>query len=202
MGTRIRLQIATAPYSAKMKVISFFFLAIATVCAKRELSIKNICDNPFIKVTGITDSKSGPVTANSHITIHVDTAADTAASEPFWLVATLALSKKTFIGYVRLPQFLMDKLGVALQKRFPTKLTYLKRSQFRIECPLKEFTGHCLTQKGHSSFTLPMKDIMEEVKAHVGSKANGYVKVEFKSKAPRVPVSKALCFALEAKLQV
>lgn len=186
-----------------MKVLAVFFLAITAVYAgSTHLTIKNICDNPFIKVTGISDTESGAVTDKSRITINVNTAADTADSEPFWLVATVWLSKKTGIGYIRLPGFLMDKLGFALAKRFPDKLKYLKRNQFRIECPLKEATGHCLTQKGKSSFTVPMKQIMDEIKSHVGTKANGWIKVEFKSKAPRVPITHALCFSLEANIKV
>merc|ERR550517_722548 len=102
-------------------------------------------------------------------------------------------------GYVQLPQFVADKLANAFVKHFGQEhVKYLKRNQYSIACPFKKYLGHCFPQKGSSKVTIPMKDLV----SLLPKATTGWVKVEMKSKAPRVPITKAFCIALEMNLKV
>jgi len=172
---------------------------IALVAGKPEIKIKNICENPLIQIKDVTDSHDGAVDANSAITVSMDTGADTRGSDPFDMVATVLIKKWMLNGYVQLPQFLADMLGGKIEKHFGAdNVKYMKRNQYRVKCPFKPLLGHCFPQKGVSKVTIKLKEFLGQL----SKQANGWMKVELKAKAPRVPVTKAFCFALEMKLKV
>jgi hypothetical protein len=191
----------------KIVAVLFAFAAVATAM-KKELHIKNICSNPIFSVPVLEDLHGGAVDGKSKISAVIEGRVDTSPKDPFDQVTQVKAWKYAIFGYVKIPDFIMNKVGkgveTMLRKLYKRDLiTYHGNGKYTTKCLFKEMYGHCLPPKGKTSFVIDkMAEIAAELKKQLGPLANGWVKVQAVTTAPGVFSETVSCFEIEVKVHV
>merc|ERR1712142_236575 len=169
-----------------MKVLLLLLASLAMQCygMKKELHIKNTCSNPLFSVPVLEDRHGGAVDRNSLINAVIDGRQDTADKEPFSQVSEVKVFKWAIFGYVKLPDFVMNKVGKEVEKHSNGKIKYHSGGKFETNCLFKQLYGHCLPPKGRTTLRFAhMDEHADKVKKAIGSLANGFIKVQLTSRA-------------------
>merc|ERR1711973_334008 len=188
-----------------MKVLLLLLASLAMQCygMKPELKIKNTCSNPLFSVPVLEDRHRGAVDRNSLITAVIEGRQDTSDNDPFSQVSQVKVYKYAIFGYVKLPDFIMNKVGTEVEKLSHGMIKYQNGGKFLTNCLFKQMYGHCLPPKGRVNLRLDHLDkIADQVKKTIGSLANGYLKVQLTSTAPGVFNTELICVELEIKIKI
>merc|ERR1712168_92630 len=188
-----------------MKALLLLLASLAMQCygMKKELHIKNTCSNPLFSVPVLEDRHGGAVDRNSLINAVIDGRQDTADKEPFSQVSEVKVFKWAIFGYVKLPDFVMNKVGKEVEKHSNGKIKYHSGGKFETNCLFKQLYGHCLPPKGRTNLRIDhMDEYADKVKKAIGSLANGFIKVQLTSRAEGVFDTEIVCFELEVKISI
>merc|ERR1712168_157091 len=190
-----------------MKVLLLLLASLVMQCygsnMKKELKIKNTCSNPLFSVPVLTDRHGGAVDRNSLINAVLEGRQDTSDNDPFSQVSEVKVFKWAIFGYVKIPDFIMDKVGQEVEKQSQGKIKYHSGGKFESNCIFKPLYGHCLPPKGRTNFRIDHMDkYADEVKKHIGSLANGFIKIQLTSTAAGVFNTEIFCLELEVKISI
>merc|ERR1711973_903496 len=125
-----------------MKVLLLLLASLAMQCygMKPELKIKNTCSNPLFSVPVLEDRHRGAVDRNSLITAVIEGRQDTSDNDPFSQVSQVKVYKYAIFGYVKLPDFIMNKVGTEVEKLSHGMIKYQNGGKFLTNCLLNKCT--------------------------------------------------------------
>merc|ERR1712168_465339 len=188
-----------------MKVLLLLLGSLAMQCygMKPELKIKNTCSNPLFSVPVLEDRHGGAVDRNSLINAVIEGRQDTSDNDPFSQVSAVKVYKWAIFGYVKLPDFILNKVGKEVEKQTHGMIKYQDGGKFITNCIFKPLYGHCLPPKGRTNLRIDHLDqIADQVKKAIGSLANGFIKVQLTSTAPGLFNTEIFCIELEIKIKI
>jgi len=190
--------------------MKFFLAALLLVAAvsahKAELKTKNTCANPLVTVTDVNDEKSGAVTLDSVLLLDFDTREDTSSHDPFEHVSEIAVYKYVFVGYVKIPNALLNFVCKKAEGLYPGKVKCLGAGdhgyKISVSCFMKDLTGHCYPAAGKTHLRFPIKPTLQFLNQHMNGIFAGWVKANIVTRSPVLGDKEDFCVEAEVKVDL